>query len=310
MKTIITCAVTGSNGALGREKQNPNLPITPEQIADSSLEAAEAGAAIVHIHVRNPETGRSSMDLELYRDVVDRIKKQNKDVLINLTTGPGGTYIGTPGNIRPTPDGNKKGYEVRNGIVHATQNFVASAEIRVKHVVMIKPDLCTLDFHTMNRGYDGVTINHTHVIKRIAEAAQAVGTKLECELFDFGNLRQAKDLLDAGVLVKPHFNLAMGVKYGWEGNMETFMCAYHQLPPGVTWSALGIAQRQLPMVAFAAHMGGHVRVGLEDNHYISKGVYADGNGQLVKAAVDIVKYMGNEIASTSEAREILGLNPN
>jgi len=287
MKTIITCAVTG---AVTSKEQTPYLPVTPEEIATSALEAAEAGAAVIHIHVRDPNTSRPSMDVELYRDTVDRIKKHNTSVLINLTTGPGALYI-------PSRDKLSQG---------APGSLLLHASDRVKHIELIKPDLCSIDFNTMHQAEGGIRINHKLVTKRMVELVQAAGTKPELEIFDSGDFRIAKEfVVDGTIKGNPFWQFAMGIKYGWDATPNSLMYAYRDLPPNSTWSAFGIGRMEMPMVAMTAIMGGHVRVGLEDNIYTSKGVLAKNNAELVKMAVDIIKLIGNEVASAKDAKEIL-----
>ncbi len=287
MKTIITCAITG---AVTSKEQTPYLPVTPEEIATSALEAAEAGAAVVHIHVRDPLTARPSMDVEHYRDTVDRIKKHNRDVLINLTTGPGALYIPSRDKLSQGAPGSL--------LLHATE--------RVKHIELIKPDLCSMDFNTMHQAEGGIRINHKLVTKRMVELVQAAGTKPELEIFDSGDFRIAKELVADGTIKgKPFWQFAMGIKYGWDATPNALMYAYRDLTPDSVWSAFGIGRMEMPMVAMTAIMGGHVRVGLEDNIYTSKGVLAKNNEELVKMAVDILKLLGYQPASTNDAREIL-----
>jgi uncharacterized protein (DUF849 family) len=287
MKTIITCAVTG---AVTTRDQTPYLPVTPEEIADSSLAAAEAGAAVVHIHVRDVTTGKPSIDIELYRDTVDRIKKKNKDVLINLTTGPGAQYIPTPGNLSTGAPG----------------TVLLPAEVRVKHIQILKPDLCSMDFNTMHQANDGIRINHKRITKEMVRLVQESGTKCELEIFDSGDFRIAKEFLDEGIIKgKPFWQFAMGVKYGWNADLNTLMYAYNQLPRDSIWSAFGIGKAEMTILANTYSLGGHVRVGLEDNIYTSKGVLAKSNSELVVMAKEIIKLLGGEVASPKEAREVL-----
>ncbi len=287
MKTIITCAITG---AVTSKEQTPYLPVTPEEIATSALEAAEAGAAVVHIHVRNPESARPSMDVDLYRDTVDRIKKHNTSVLINLTTGPGALYIPSKDKLAQGAPGSL--------LLHAVE--------RVKHIEMIKPDLCSMDFNTMHQAEGGIRINHKLVTKRMVELVQRAGTKPELEIFDSGDFRIAKELVADGTIKgTPFWQFAMGIKYGWDATPNALMYAYRDLPPNSVWSAFGIGRMEMPMVAMTAIMGGHVRVGLEDNIYTSKGVLAKNNAELVTMAVDVLRLLGYQAASPSEAREIL-----
>jgi uncharacterized protein (DUF849 family) len=287
MTTIITCAITG---AVTSRDQTPYLPVTPEEIATSALEAGEAGAAVVHIHVRNPATGHMSMELEHYRDTVDRIKQRNKDLLINLTTGPGAFYLPTPGNMA----------------VGQASSMLYSPVKRVEHIQVIKPDLCSLDFNTMHQAGDGIRINHKRVTREMLRLVQEAGTKPELEIFDSGDLRIAQEFVAEGLVKgRPFWQFAMGIKYGWGASPNALHYAYRELEPGSIWSAFGIGKDEMPMVAQTMILGGHVRVGMEDNIYTSKGVLAKTNAELVKMAVDIIRLLGGKVASYKEAREIL-----
>ncbi|MGC7403169.1 3-keto-5-aminohexanoate cleavage protein [Pandoraea pneumonica] len=287
-KTILTCAVTGN---LTKPEQHPGLPVTPEQIATASLDAARAGAAVVHIHVRDPKTGRPSMDIGLYRDVIERIRAENTDVIINLTTGPGGRFI-------PSEDDPK---------VAAPGTTLMRPEDRVEHILALRPDICSLDLNTMNSGGD-VVINTPKNVTRMAAVIREAGVKPELEIFDSGDMHLALDLIKSGVLDGPGlWTFVMGVKYGFSASPETLMYARSLLPAGAQWAAFGIGRFEFPIVAQAWLAGGHVRVGLEDNIYISKGVLAESNAALVKRARDIVESLGGELASAQEAREQLGL---
>jgi 3-dehydrocarnitine:acetyl-CoA trimethylamine transferase len=287
-KTLITCAVTGN---LTKPEQTPHLPITPEQIAESALEAAEAGAAVIHIHVRDPETGRPSMAVDLYRDVIARIRARHADLVINLTTGPGGRFI--PSDQDPK--------------VAAPGTTLMAPERRVEHISALRPDICSLDLNTMNSGGE-VVINTPRNVTRMANAIRAAGVKPELEIFDSGDLHLARDLVRDGVLDEPGlYTLVLGVKYGFAATPETLLYARNLLPAGATWSAFGIGRSEFPIVAQAWLLGGHVRVGLEDNIYVSKGVLAPNNAVLVAKAREIVTALGGEIASVREARETLGL---
>lgn len=287
MTTIITCAITG---AVTTREQTPYLPVTPEEIANSALEAAEAGAAVVHIHVRNPATGGMSMELEHYRDTVDRIKKQNKDLLINLTSGPGAFYLPTSGNLSQG----------------APSSMMYGPLKRIEHIQVIKPDLCSLDFNTMHQAGDGIRINHKRVTREMLRLVQEAGTKPELEIFDSGDLRIAQEFVAEGLVKgKPFWQFAMGIKYGWGASPNALHYAYRELEPGSIWSAFGIGKDEMPMVAQTMILGGHVRVGMEDNIYTSKGVLAKTNAELVKMAVDIIRLLGGKVANYQEAREIL-----
>jgi uncharacterized protein (DUF849 family) len=288
-KTILTCAVTGN---LTKPEQHPGLPITPEQIATASLDAWRAGAAVVHLHVRDPATGRPSMDIALYEEVIKRIRAVNEDLVINLTTGPGGRFI-------PSDDDPR---------VAAPGTTLMRPEERVEHILQLRPDICSLDLNTMNSGGD-VVINTPKNVKRMAAVIRAAGVTPELEIFDSGDMHLARDLIAEGVLEGPGlWTFVTGVKYGFSASPETLLYARSLLPGGATWAAFGVGRFEFPMVAQAWLAGGHVRVGLEDNIYMSKGVLAQSNAALVERARDIVCSLGGELATASEAREALGLN--
>jgi len=288
-KVIITCAITGN---LTKPEQSPYLPITPQQIADSALEAAEAGAAIAHIHVRDPDTGRPSMSIELYRDVMDRIRSRNRDLVINLTTGPGGRFV-------PSEDDPR---------IAGAGTTLMAPERRVEHVEILRPDICTLDLNTMNSGGE-VVINTPRNVRKMAERIRAARVLPELELFDSGDCHLARDLIAEGVLQGPPLcTLVLGVKYGFNASPETMLYARELLPPGSIWTGFGIGRSEFPMVAQAWLLGGHVRVGMEDNLYISKGVLAKSNAELVTHAADILRSLGATIASSVDARALLGLS--
>jgi uncharacterized protein (DUF849 family) len=285
-KTIITCAVTGG-GPIGK---HPAIPTTPKEIADAAISAANAGAAIVHIHVREPKTGQGSMELGYYREVVERVRQSRTDVLINLTTGPGAMFVPSkedPGKAGPGTN-------------------MCTAEVRTRHVVELRPDICSLDLCTMwsrTRAF----MNVPDILIEMAKRVRAAGVLPELECFDSGDIALAKDFLQAGVLEAPLlFQLVLGISYGAAATPETMAYMRNQLPPGSRWAAFGISRAQFPMVAQAVLLGGHVRVGLEDNHYIERGVFAS-NAQLVERGVQIIKLLGGEPASPDEARQILGL---
>ncbi len=287
-KTIITCAITGN---ITKPEQHPGLPITPEQIARACLDAAAAGAAIVHIHVRDPHTGRPSMELQHYQEVMTRIRTENTDLVINLTTGPGGRFI-------PSAD---------NPQVAAPGSTLMLPERRVEHIAALKPDIATLDLNTMNSGGD-VVINTMASVTRMARVINDAGVMPEIEIFDSGDLHMARDLLRDGVLAGPGlFSFVLGVHYGFSASPETMAYARSLLPAGATWTGFGIGRHAFPMVAQAWLLGGHVRVGFEDNLFISKGVLARDNAQLVARARLIVESMGGSIATAREARQLLGL---
>ncbi|AOY94908.1 NADPH:quinone reductase [Cupriavidus sp. USMAA2-4] len=287
-KTLITCAVTGN---IVTPEQHPGLPVTPAQIADAALEAAEAGAAAAHIHVRDPETGRPSMSLDYYADVIDRIRRRHRTLIINLTTGPGGRFVPSEDEPRVAAPGTT--------LLHPAK--------RVEHIAALRPDVCSLDLNTMNSGGD-VVINTPANVRKMAKVIRAAGVMPELEIFDSGDLNLALDLQREGVLDGPGlWTFVLGVKYGFAATPETVFYARNMLPPGAHWSAFGIGRAEFPMVAQAWLAGGHVRVGLEDNLYLEKGVLAPDNAALVAKARGIVESLGGEIASPAEARRTLGL---
>lgn len=287
-KTIITCAVTGN---IVTPEQHPGLPVTPAQIAEAALEAAEAGAAAAHIHVRDPETGRPSMELDYYADVIDRIRSRHRSLIINLTTGPGGRFVPDENDPRVAAAGTT--------LLHPLK--------RVAHIAALRPDVCSLDLNTMNSGGD-VVINTPANVRKMAEVIRGAGVMPELEIFDSGDLNMALDFMRDGVLDGPGlWTFVLGVKYGFAATPETIFYARNMLPAGAHWSAFGIGRAEFPIVAQAWLAGGHVRVGLEDNIYLEKGVLAPSNAALVAKARDIVKSLGGEIASASEARAQLGL---
>jgi uncharacterized protein (DUF849 family) len=287
-KTIITCAVTGN---ITKPEDHPALPVTPQQIANACIEAAQAGAAIVHIHVRDPLTGKPSMDVALYREVIELIRRVDAELVINLTTGPGGRFI-------PSDEDPK---------IAAPGTTLLPPEKRVEHILALKPDICSLDLNTMNSGGD-VVINTPKNVTRMAHVIREAGVKPELEIFDSGDVHLALDLIKDGVLDGPGlWTFVMGVKYGFAATPETLLYARNLLPAGATWSAFGIGRFEFPIVAQSWIAGGHVRVGLEDNLYISKGVLADSNAVLVSRAREIVCSLGGEIATAREARQQLGL---
>ena len=287
-KVIITCAITGN---ITKPEQSPYLPITPEQIANSALEAAEEGAAVAHIHVRDPETGRPSMRLEHYREVMERIRARNRDLVINLTTGPGGRFVPSAEDPRVAGPG----------------TTLMVPEKRVEHIEALKPDISTLDLNTMNSGGE-VVINTPANVRRMARVIRAAGVKLEIELFDSGDIHLARDLIASGDLEGPGlYSIVTGVKYGFDSSPETMLYARDLLPAGAVWSGFGLGRLEFPMVAQAWLLGGHVRVGMEDNLYLSKGELAPSNAALVAKARDILGQFGAEPASPAEARALLGL---
>ena len=290
--TIITCAITGAGDTVGK---HPAIPVTPEQIANSALEAANAGAAIVHCHVRNIETGQGTRNVAYYTEVVERIRDKNKDVIINLTAGMGGDlYVGdgeTPLNFQAGTD-------------------VVGPETRLEHIKALKDkvEICTLDCGSLNFG-DGqcIVVQTPKQLREQAALIKSYGVKPELECFDSGNLWFAKQLVAEGLIEGPAmFQLCMGIPWGAPGDPRTAALMASQVPEGAVWAAFGIGRNQFPMVATALTLGGHVRVGLEDNLYLAKGVYAS-NGTLTERAVTIIEALGSKVASPDEARAILAL---
>ena len=290
-EVFITCAVTGSGDTVGK---SPHVPVTPAEIADAAIEAAHAGAAIAHCHVRNPETGAPARDPALYREVVARIRDSGTDIVINLTAGMGGDLvIGNPESpLPPAQDGT---------------DLVGVSE-RLRHVQDLLPEICTLDCGSMNFGEgDFVMINTPATLREMARQIKSFGVRPELEIFDTGNLTMAKALHADGLIENPVLvQLCMGIPYGAPDDPATLFALVNNLPADWIFSAFSIGRRQLPYVALAAIAGGNVRVGLEDNLYLSRGKLAT-NGQLVERAVQILEAMNVRILGPAETRERLGL---
>jgi uncharacterized protein (DUF849 family) len=288
---FITCAVTGSGDTTSK---HPGVPITPAQIAAAAIEAAKAGAAIAHIHVRDPETGKAARRVDLYREVVDRIRSADTDVIINLTAGMGGDVVFGSGE-RPLP------------LDLAGTDMVGPTE-RMAHVEALLPEICTLDCGTMNFSLgDYVMTNTPSTLRAMAKKAQSLGVRPELEVFDSGHLVFVKQLIEERLIDDPcMIQLCLGIPYGAPDDPLTLMALVHQLPPGAMFSAFSIGRRQLPYVAMAALAGGNVRVGLEDNLFLDRGVLAS-NGQLVERAATILSAMGAKVLGPSEVRERLKL---
>jgi uncharacterized protein (DUF849 family) len=285
--TIISCAVTGN---ITNIKQHPGLPCTPEQIALACIGAARAGAAIAHIHVRYPD-GRPSMELEHYREVVDRIRASDTDVIINLTTGPGQRFI-------PSEDDPK---------IAAPGTTLTTPERRMEHVVALRPEICSLDLNTMFAGAS-VVINTPRNVRIMAQLAREAGTLPELEVFDTGDIHLANDLIAEGTLPSPSlFQIVLGIKYGANAAPGTLAYLRTLLPANANWAAFGTGRSEFPMLMQAWLLGGHVRVGLEDNIYLKKGVLAPDNAALVSKAVNLLTELDAQIATPAQAREILGL---
>ena len=287
-KTIITCAVTGN---LTSRDKHPGLPITPEQIANAALDAADAGAAIVHLHVRDPETGKGSMEFALYEEMVGRIREINSDLILNLTTGEGGRFV-------PSKEDPKE---------FAENTTLCLPEKRVAHVEKLKPEICTLDLNTMWSGQAAV-INTPENLTIMAERIYAAGVKPEIEIFNSSDIHLLNFFIKEGVIKSPVMvQMVLGVRFGAVANTETMLYLKSQLPEGSVWSAFGIGAMEYPMLAQSYVMGGHVRVGMEDNLFIKKGELCRDNAQLVEKAVCIIDNLGGSVATPDEARKTLGL---
>jgi uncharacterized protein (DUF849 family) len=288
---IITCALTGAGDTV---RKSPHVPVTPEQIARNAVEAAEAGAAIVHIHVRDPETGDPSRDPKLYREVVERIKETGTDVVINLTAGMGGDLVIDPDEpLTPMP-----GTDLVGGLQ------------RLPHVEDLLPDICTLDCGSLNFG-DGsnLYVSTPDMLRAGAKRVQELGVRPELEIFDTGQLAFAKQLLAEGLLDDPTcFQLCMGIPWGAPADPGVLQAMVNMLPEGAEWASFALGRLQMPWAAQSIVLGGNVRVGLEDNLYLGKGNKAT-NPQLVERAVTITEAMGARVATPDEARRRLGLKP-
>jgi uncharacterized protein (DUF849 family) len=285
-KVMISCAVTGSADTPGR---NPAVPVTPQQIAQSAVDAAKAGAAIVHIHVRDPNTTRPSMDKALYGEVVERIRASGVDVLINLTTGPGARFM--PGDDDPLQPG-------------PATNMKPPAQ-RVAHVMELRPDICSLDMGSMNMG-GYVFVNTQSHLEAMAVAIRDAGVIPELEVFEAGHLLLAKRMIETGHIKPPGmFQICLGIAWGQPATPEAMHYMRSMLPPASPWFAFGISLYQFPMVAQAVLLGGHVRVGLEDNIYLGKGQLAPSNAALVEKAAAIIEILGDHVATPAEARRML-----
>jgi uncharacterized protein (DUF849 family) len=285
-KVMISCAVTGSADTPGR---NPAVPVTPQQIAQSAIDAAKAGAAIVHIHVRDPKTTRPSMDKALYGEVVERIRASGIDVLINLTTGPGARFM--PGDDDPLQPG-------------PATNMKPPAQ-RVAHVMELRPDICSLDMGSMNMG-GYVFVNTQSHLEAMAVAIRDAGVIPELEVFEAGHLLLAKRMIETGHIKPPGmFQICLGIAWGQPATPEAMHYMRSMLPPASPWFAFGISLYQFPMVAQAVLLGGHVRVGLEDNIYLGKGQLAPSNAALVEKAAAIIEILGDHVATPAEARKML-----
>ena len=286
---VVTCAVTGAGDTVDK---HPAIPVTPEQIANSAIEAADAGAAIVHLHVRDPETGKGSRDINLFKETVELVRNSGRNVLINLTAGMGGDLV----------------VDDENPEVPAEGTDLISAEDRMAHVELLRPDIATLDCGTIN--FDNanyVYIQTPNMLRAMAARYAEIGVKPEMEVFDLGHLRFANQMVSEGLIKgRPMYQVCLGIPWGAGADSATMTAMVGQLPRDAFWSGFGISRTQMPMAAQAMLLGGNVRVGLEDNLYLEKGVPAS-NAQLVEKAVRIIRDLGGQICDADQARERLGI---
>jgi uncharacterized protein (DUF849 family) len=288
-EVVLTCAVTGAGDSVGR---SPHVPVTAEQIANACIEAAQAGASIVHVHVRDPLTGKAARKVEYYEDVVERVRQSNVDVVLNLTCGMGGDLYLDP--------------DQPSRMVEGTD--LATPYERMEHVDRLRPEICTIDCGSMNFG-DHVVINRTADLEKMARYAQTWGVKPELEVFDMGQVGTATKLVRAGLVDgDPLFQFCLGIDGGAAASAPSILALKSMIPANAVWAAFGISHHEMPMVAQAVLLGGNVRVGLEDNLYLEKGVLAT-NGQLVEKAARIVRDLGARVLTPAETRQKLGLKP-
>ena len=286
--TILTCAVTGNQTM---REQNPALPVTPAEIARSAVEAARAGASIVHLHARDPSTGRGTTRAELFDEIVARIRDAGSDVILNLSTGEGGRFI-------PSDDDPK---------VAAPGSTLMRPELRVAHIERLRPEVCTLDFNTMFSG-SSVVINTPRNLEIMAKRVIDAGVVPELEIFDSGDLQLALSFVERGILHGAMmWQIVLGVRYGAMADPQTMLYFASRLPRDAQWTAFGIGRMAFPMLAQSYLLGGHVRIGMEDTVYLDKGVLTPGNAALVEKGVRIVESLGGRVATVSEARAMLGL---
>jgi uncharacterized protein (DUF849 family) len=287
-EVVLTCALTGAGDTVARSE---HVPVSPEQIASAAIEAAECGASVVHVHVRDVETGKGGREPDNFREVVERIREARVDIVLNLTVGMGAQLVLPEEDPRNTGD----------------ETDLVPADIRFRHIEDLKPEICTLDCGTMNFGEDMVVINRLMDLRYMAKRAQVLGVKPELEVFDMGQMQHAVALVREGLIDDPPlFQFCLGIPSGAPASAEAMLAMKSMLPSGANWAAFGISRYEMPMVAQAMLLGGHCRVGLEDNLYLSKGVLAT-NGQLVAKAKRIIEELGGRVLSPEEARGKLGL---
>jgi len=288
-EVIVSCAVTGAGDTVGK---SPLIPVTPEEVANAAIEAAKAGAAIAHIHVRDPETGKGSRDPELFKEVVDRIRSSGTDVIINLTSGMGGDW--TPSDENPSMPG-------------PGTDMIGPLE-RLAHVKELLPEICTLDCGTLNFGNgNDIYIATPPYLRKMAELTKEWGVKPELEVFELGHLRFAKQMIIEGLIDEPPmFQICLGIPWGADHSVDTLKVMKDELPGEAVWGGFGISRMQMPIAAATVAMGGNVRVGLEDNIYLERGVHAT-NAQLVEKGIGIIDRMRARAVTPAEARKKLGL---
>ena len=288
-EVIVTCAVTGAGDTLGK---HPEVPVTPEQISNAAIAAAKAGASVAHIHVRDPETGLGSRDTNLFKEVVERIRDSETDVVINLTAGMGGDWV--PSEENPSMPG--------------PGTDMIGPEERLAHVKEIHPEICSLDCGTMNFGNGNeIYISPPGYLREMASMIQEWGVKPELEVFELGQIRFAKQMIKEGLINEPPmFQICLGIPWGAEQTVDSMKVMKDELPTNASWASFGIGRMQMPMAAAAVAMGGNVRVGLEDNLYLEKGVLAS-NDQLVTRVIEIIQRMGSSVLSPKETRDKLKL---
>ena len=286
---VLTCAVTGAGDTTSKSL---HVPVTPKEIADAAIESAKAGASIAHIHARDPETGQGSRDPKLFKEIVDRVRDSDTDVVINITAGMGGDWVSDPSNpAMPGPGTDMIG-----------------PEERLAHVKECLPEICSLDCGTLNfSDTDMIYISTPPALRKMATMAREWGVKPELEVFELGHIRFAKAMIAEGLVNDPPmFQICLGIPWGAEQTVETMAAMKAQLPPNASWASFGIGRGQMPMMAAAVAMGGNVRVGLEDNIYLDRGVLAT-NAQLVTRAREIIDRMGGRVVTPQQARNKLKL---
>jgi uncharacterized protein (DUF849 family) len=288
-EVVVTCAVTGAGDTTGKSK---HVPVTPKEIAREAIEAAKAGASVAHLHVRDPVTGKGSRDPALFREVVERVRDSGTDIVINLTAGMGGDW---------TPD-------PQNWALPGPGTDMIGPDERLTHVKDCLPEICSLDCGTLNFGNDNsIYISTPPILRRMAALTKEWGVKPELEVFELGHIRFARQMQAEGLLAdQPMFQLCLGIPWGADQTVETMKAMKEHLPPDASWASFGISRMQMPMAAAAVAMGGNVRVGLEDNLFLDRGVLAT-NAQLVERVIGIIERMGARVLTPQEARNKLKL---